>query len=90
MKFQLILAQTVWLLLTERVVSYERLKLEFDLSDDQLHAVRNELILIKKIATDRDGRCICWAGAKLEDNTVGPDCRVARRGLTSGLSQNRA
>ena len=43
MKFTQILKDVIWLLLTEKRVSYRRLKIEFDLDDGSLEEIRFEL-----------------------------------------------
>jgi hypothetical protein len=63
LKFSKILKETVWLLLTERQVSYRRLGLEFELDDATLEGLCHELIQVKRVATDRDGEFLVWAGA---------------------------
>ena len=43
MQFRKLLKETLWLLLTEKRVSYRRLRLEFDLDDACLEGLRHEL-----------------------------------------------
>ena len=62
MRFRKLLKETLWLLLTEKRVSYRRLRLEFDLDDACLEGLRHELIQIKHVAVDQDGECLVWAG----------------------------
>ena len=62
MRFSEVLKETLWLLLTERQLSYERLRLEFELDDRRLEALRRELIHLKGVAADRDQRFLVWAG----------------------------
>ena len=62
MGFAEILARVTWLLLSERRITYRRLKREFDLDDGALDDVRHELIQIKGCAVDEDGEFLVWAG----------------------------
>ncbi len=60
MTFREILKETLWLLLTERQVSYQRLRLEFGLDEAHLEGLRNELIQVKGVAADIDGEFLAW------------------------------
>ena len=62
MRFREVLKETLWLLLTEKRISYQRLRLEFDLDDVHLEGLRHELIQIKHVAVDQDGEFLVWAG----------------------------
>jgi hypothetical protein len=64
MTFDDILAQVLDLLQREKRVSYRALKVRFQLDDDLLEAVKDELIYAKKLAVDEDGRVLVWAGAQ--------------------------
>ena len=44
-------------------VAYRALKLQFNLDDEQLEALKDELIHAQKLAADEDGRVLVWAGA---------------------------
>ena len=61
MRFQTILEKTVWLLLTEKQVSYQRLRVQFDLDDARLDALRHELIEVKQVAHDQGGEFLVWS-----------------------------
>ena len=56
------LKKTVWRLLNERQISYHWLKLEMDLDEVKLEALRHELIVVRRWAVDRDGEFLVWAG----------------------------
>jgi class 3 adenylate cyclase len=62
MTFDDILAQVRELLQREGRVSYRALKVRFQLDDDLLEAVKDELIYAKKLAVDEENRVLVWAG----------------------------
>jgi hypothetical protein len=62
MKFSEVVAQTLAWLRREGRVSYRALRLEFDLNDDVLDALKEELIEIKELAIDKDGKMLVWIG----------------------------
>jgi class 3 adenylate cyclase/predicted ATPase len=62
MNIRTALKKIVWRLLNERQMSYQWLKLEMDLDDAKLEALRHELIVVRRWAVDRDGEYLVWAG----------------------------
>ena len=60
MKFSEIVTQTREWLQREGRVSYRALKLEFALSDDHLDVLKEELIDIQELATDKSGKMLVW------------------------------
>ena len=62
MTFDEMLAQVLALLQREKRVSYRALKRRFDLDDDALEDVKDELIYAKKLAVDEDNRVLVWTG----------------------------
>src|SRR5437870_11838547 len=60
MTFDEVLAQALELLQREQRVSYRALKVRFQLDDDLLEAVKDELIYAKKLAVDEDNRVLVW------------------------------
>jgi predicted ATPase len=62
MTFDEILAQALELLQREQRVSYRALKVRFQLDDDLLDAVKDELIYAKKLAVDEENRVLVWTG----------------------------
>jgi class 3 adenylate cyclase/tetratricopeptide (TPR) repeat protein len=60
MLFRETLKEVLWLLLTERRISYRRLRLEFDLDDQHLEGLRHELIEVKQVAHDQGGEFLVW------------------------------
>src|SRR5438105_5106015 len=62
MTFDDVLAQVLELLQREKRVSYRALKRRFDLDDNYLEDVKDELIYAKKLAVDEDNRVLVWTG----------------------------
>src|SRR5213080_3168979 len=62
MTFDEILAQVLALLQREKRVSYRALKRRFDLDDNYLEDVKDELIYAKKLAVDEENRVLVWMG----------------------------
>src|SRR5215831_10969473 len=62
MTFDDILAQVITLLQRQGRVSYRALKMRFDLDDEYLDVLKEELIDAQRIATDEDGRILVWTG----------------------------
>jgi class 3 adenylate cyclase len=62
MDFYAVLAQVMELLQREGRVSYRALKVQFSLDDDQLEALKDELIEAKRLAVDERGRVLVWVG----------------------------
>ena len=62
MDFYAVLAQVSELLQREGRVSYRALKMQFSLDDDQLEALKDELIEAKRLAMDERGRVLVWVG----------------------------
>ena len=54
MTFDDILAQVLELLQREGRVSYRALKLRFDINDDYIEGIKDELIYAKKLAMDKE------------------------------------
>jgi len=70
MKFSEIVDEATALLQRRRRLSYRALKMEFDLDDDQLDAVKDELIDIQELAADKDGNMLIWLGDSQSMGTV--------------------
>ena len=56
MKFSEVVTQTLAWLQREGRISYRALKLEFDLNDDALDALKEEIIEAKRVASDENGK----------------------------------
>lgn len=63
MKFSEIIDQASALLQRKGRVSYRALKMEFDLTDEQLDILKEKLIDVQGLAVDRDGKMLVWVGA---------------------------
>src|SRR5215831_10091853 len=61
MTFDDILAQVITLLQRQGRVSYSALKRRFDLTDDYLHDLKDELLYVHPVRDD-EGRGLVWAG----------------------------
>ena len=62
MKFSEIVKQSVALLRDSGRVSYRALIMEFDLDDDQLDALKEELLFSLSQVEEIDGRGLIWIG----------------------------
>ena len=78
MRFSRVVSDAAAWIEREGRVSYRALKLEFDLNDEVLEALKLELIEIRELAVDKDGKMLVWAGAtpeRDENHTVSGDAR---------------
>jgi class 3 adenylate cyclase len=73
MTFDDILAQVLDLLQREGRVSYRALKRRFELDDDYLEDVKDELIYAKKLALDEENRVLVWAGGQAAAPSPAPE-----------------
>src|SRR4029450_9437095 len=62
MTFDEILAQVLVLLQREKRVSYRALKRRFDLDDEYLDDLKDEIIKAKRLAIDEAGAVLVWTG----------------------------
>ena len=84
MTFDEVLEKIQKLLQREQRVSYRGLKRRFDLDDEYLEDLKEELIGAKRIAVDEDGRFIVWTGNQSKGETAkrgkgeqdGPESKV--------------
>ena len=72
MKFSEIVKEAVALLQVSGRVSYRALKVEFDLTDDLLDILKEELIDIQEAAVDKDGKMLVWTGDGAASSTSQP------------------
>src|SRR5215813_3858085 len=63
MTFAEVLDQVRELLQTKGRVSYRALKLQFNLDDDYLEGLKDELIEAERVAADEGGKVLVWVGA---------------------------
>ena len=75
MAFEEILAQVLHLLQREGRVSYRALKLRFNLDDDYLEALKDEIIEAKQQAVDENGKVLVWTGGAGTTSTAEPVLR---------------
>ena len=62
MEFAEVLAQVIDLLAREKRLSYRALKLRFNLDDEYLEGLKEEMIYAKRLAVDEEGRVLVWTG----------------------------
>jgi hypothetical protein len=62
MDFYAILDQVIALLRQRQRVTYRALKVQFQLHDEALEALKEELIEAQHLATDEAGRILVWIG----------------------------
>ena len=62
MTFDEVLAQTLTLLEIEGRVAYSALKRRFDLDDEYVKDLKEEIIDAKQVAVDEDGKVLVWSG----------------------------
>ena len=86
MEFDAILAQVLDLLQREGRVSYRALKLRFQLDDEYIEALKDEIIEAKQQAIDRDGRVLVWLG----DPSPAPEPGAASPAAAHVASEARA
>ena len=62
MSFEELLDQAIAMLRRRGRVTYRTLKLQFDLDDDHLDALKEELLYSQSQVRDEDGRGLVWTG----------------------------
>jgi class 3 adenylate cyclase len=76
MDFDALLTQVRDLLQRQGRVSYRALKLRYQLDDEALAALTDELIYAARVARDEDGRVLVWVGeAETPSEPTGPSSR---------------
>src|SRR6266540_1940291 len=63
MTFDDVLAQVLDILQRQGRVSYPALKIRFNLDDDYLEGLKDELIHAQQLAADEEGKVLVWTGA---------------------------
>ena len=76
------------LLQREKRVSYRALKRRFDLDDDLLEEVKDELIYAKKLAVDEDNRVLVWTGEQAHLTATSSPCPPQNLLLTQPQTTN--
>ena len=79
MRFSQVVADAAAWIEREGRVSYRALKLEFELNDEVLEALKLELIEIRELAVDKDGKMLVWAGPKPEPSAEAPHSALRSR-----------
>src|SRR5215510_8588765 len=72
MTFDELLTQVLDLLQREGRVSYRALKRRFDLDDDDLEDLKDEIIAAKQLASDEQGRVLVWTGGPAAPQATAP------------------
>jgi hypothetical protein len=72
MTFDEVLAQVLEMLQREGRVSYRARKLRFDMNDDYIEGIKDELIYPKKLAVDEENRILVWTENSLPDTFISP------------------
>src|SRR5215510_5003409 len=60
--FEEILDQAIAMLQRRRRVAYRTLQVQFNLDDNALEALKDELLYAQQVAQDEDGRVLVWTG----------------------------
>ncbi|MGE0820668.1 MAG: adenylate/guanylate cyclase domain-containing protein [Candidatus Binatia bacterium] len=86
MTFPELLEQVRELLRSKGRVSYRALKLQFDLTDDYLEGLKDELIEAERVAADENGKVLVWIGSTEEDKGKG----IKEKGINGKLEGETA
>ncbi len=62
MKFSEVVEQVLVMLQRQGRISYRALKREFDLDNEYIEDLKEEIIKAKRLATDEDGAVLVWIG----------------------------
>src|SRR5215471_14391206 len=72
MTFEEVLNQAMAMLQQRGRLTYRTLKLHFQLDDEHLEALKDELIYGQRLAVDEDGRVLVWTGGTDEPPRTTP------------------
>ena len=72
MTFKEVLTQVIDWLQQDKRLSYRALKRQFDLDDDYLDDLKAELIEVRRVAVEEDGRVLVWTGAAAPEPIAAP------------------
>src|SRR5215475_10316927 len=79
MTFEEVLDQAIAMLQRRGRLTYRTLKLHFQLDDEHLEALKDELIYGQRLAMDEDGRVLVWmGGADVPPSTTPPVPQATR------------
>ena len=84
MKFSDIIDQASALLQRKGRLMYRSLKLEFDLDDEQLDVLKEELIDGQELAVDKGGKILVWKGDNVSTAGVSPPAEQTPRTPSAG------
>ena len=70
MDYDAVLAQVLALLQREQRIAYRVLKRRFQLDDEILEDLKEDVIYAKKLAVDEDGRVLVWTGGTSSARTT--------------------
>jgi len=62
MTFEEILDHAIAMLKRRRRVAYRTLQVQFNLDENALEALKDELLYAQQVARDEDGRVLVWTG----------------------------
>src|SRR5215510_13265788 len=82
MTFEEVLAQVLQVLQREGRLSYRALKLRFNVDDDYLEALKDEIIEAKQQAVDEHGKVLVWTGDTGTPPGIPATSEAERRQLT--------
>jgi hypothetical protein len=85
MKFSAVVEQVLEMLQRQGRVSYRALKREFDLNDDYVEDLKEEIIKARRLAIDEDGAVLVWTGAS---PVSGSTFQVSGSQLPSPIAQS--
>src|SRR5499427_9994475 len=85
MTFEEILDQAIAMLQRRGRVTYRTLRLQYQLDEEQLEALKEALIDAERLAVDEEGRVLVWAGPPASPPTVS-----ATQGVTQDNSPDQA
>jgi class 3 adenylate cyclase/predicted ATPase len=85
MTFEEILDQAIAMLQRRGRVTYRMLRLQFQLDEDQLEALKESLIDAERLAVDEEGRVLVWAGPP-----ASPPTASASQGATQANGSDQA
>jgi class 3 adenylate cyclase/predicted ATPase len=86
-EFDQILAQVLYLLQREGRLSYRALKLRFNLDDDYIEALKDEIIDAKQQAIDENGKVLVWAGGPDTTPALAADPQAAAHLSSEALAK---
>jgi hypothetical protein len=80
MTFEEVLDQAMAMLQRRGRLTYRTLQLHFQLDDEHLEALKDELIYGQRLAVDEDGRVLVWTGGAEVPQPAPPPASQAKHG----------